>query len=97
MTPLPVVISIGGSVVVPNDYDVGYLRRFVRFVRIVARSRRVVVVVGGGSIARRAVASAVRLGLRNIAAQHWIPTEQPIAMREAIEAWCDAIEARYAS
>lgn len=29
-----------------------------------------------------------------IAAQHWIPTEQPQAMREAIEAWCATIEAR---
>lgn len=26
-------------------------------------------------------------------AQHWIPTEQPQAMREAIEAWCDALAA----
>jgi pimeloyl-ACP methyl ester carboxylesterase len=27
-----------------------------------------------------------------IAAQHWIPTEQPQAMRAAIEAWCDALQ-----
>ena len=32
-----------------------------------------------------------------IAAQHWIPTEQPQAMREAIEGWCDALEARGAA
>lgn len=29
-----------------------------------------------------------------IPAQHWIPTEQPQAMREAIEAWCDDLAAR---
>lgn len=29
--------------------------------------------------------------IERIAAQHWIPTEQPRAMREAIEAWCDAL------
>ncbi len=28
-----------------------------------------------------------------IEAQHWIPTEQPLAMRTAIEAWCDGLAA----
>lgn len=32
-----------------------------------------------------------------IAAQHWIPTEQPEAMREAIEDWCDALAPRHAA
>lgn len=31
--------------------------------------------------------------IERIAAQHWIPTEQPRAMREAIEDWCDELEA----
>jgi pimeloyl-ACP methyl ester carboxylesterase len=30
--------------------------------------------------------------IERIAAQHWIPTEQPQAMREAIERWCDGLQ-----
>lgn len=29
--------------------------------------------------------------IERLAAQHWIPTEQPVAMREAIETWCDEL------
>jgi len=31
--------------------------------------------------------------IARIPAQHWIPTEQPQAMREAVEAWCDELAA----
>jgi len=35
-----------------------------------------------------------RLTLERIAALHWIPTEQPQQMREAIERWCDGLRER---
>ena len=32
-----------------------------------------------------------RLTLERIEALHWIPTEQPLRMREAIERWCERL------
>lgn len=48
------VISLGGSIIVPNgELDTTYLKRFDRFIRArVARGERVVVVTGGGGVAR---------------------------------------------
>lgn len=39
-------------------------------------------------LAQRTLAALPRLTLKRIEALHWIPTEQPQAMREAIEQWC---------
>lgn len=33
-----------------------------------------------------------RCEIERLAAQHWIPTEQPEAMRRLIESWCEALE-----
>jgi hypothetical protein len=35
-----------------------------------------------------------RVTLERIAALHWIPTEQPQQMREAIERWCEGLRER---
>ena len=40
------------------------------------------------AIVERHIAALPRLSLRRIEALHWIPTEQPKQMREAIEQWC---------
>lgn len=42
----------------------------------------------------RLLAPLPRGRIARIPAQHWIPTEQPQAMREMIEAWCDDLAAR---
>lgn len=39
------------------------------------------------AITRRGLARVADLSVQDIAAEHWIPTEQPTAMREAIEAF----------
>lgn len=62
----PIVISLGGSMVVPKTgIDVRYLSAFRRLVlREVAKGSRFILVVGGGSTARayqQAASSAVRL------------------------------------
>jgi pimeloyl-ACP methyl ester carboxylesterase len=41
----------------------------------------------------RLIAARSSCRIVRIAAQHWIPTEQPEAMRAAIEDWCDALGA----
>jgi pimeloyl-ACP methyl ester carboxylesterase len=41
----------------------------------------------------RLIAPLPNCRIVRIAAQHWIPTEQPEAMRAAIEDWCDALAA----
>jgi len=35
------------------------------------------------------------LTLERIAALHWIPTEQPQQMREAIERWCERLRGHF--
>lgn len=49
-----VVISLGGSIVVPNGgINVGFLKRFNKFIRKqIKNNRRFLIVVGGGKIAR---------------------------------------------
>ena len=41
---------------------------------------------------QQAMAAIPRLTLRRVDALHWIPTERPQAMREAIEQWCENLE-----
>lgn len=44
------------------------------------------------SLVQRAMAEIPRLTLKRIDALHWVPTEQPDAMRESIEQWCENLE-----
>lgn len=39
----------------------------------------------------RALAGLPRVRIVKVDARHWIPTEQPLAMRGAIEAWCEEL------
>lgn len=49
-----VVISLGGSIVVPNDIDSAFVRGFRELLaQFVARGGAAIIVVGGGSVARR--------------------------------------------
>lgn len=68
----PLVISLGGSVIVPGDVNVRFLRVFVRFLRRLARRRQVIVITGGGSTARRYIARARDAGARLDRDLHWI-------------------------
>jgi len=71
MNKRPVVISLGGSIMVPPDgIDVAYLRKFRELVlHEVRRGVRVIVVVGGGSTARayqRAANAVVHLDAEDL-------------------------------
>jgi len=52
---------------------------------------------GDPEMTARLLAALPDCRIERIAAEHWIPTERPEAMRAAIEAWCDALAARGAA
>lgn len=69
--PAPIVISIGGSIVVPKTgIDVPYLERFRALIqREIKRGQRFIIVVGGGHTAReyqRAASAIVRLASEDV-------------------------------
>lgn len=68
----PVILSLGGSVLAPDGVDRTYLRRFVAFVRTLARTRRIVIVVGGGQTSRQAIDAARARGRVRRADLDWI-------------------------
>jgi len=67
----PLVISLGGSVLVKEELDVGFLREFQRLILRQARKRKVFICVGGGSTARRYQKALERFG-SGAEARDWI-------------------------
>lgn len=68
----PIILSLGGSLVVPDAIDEKYLRRIAAFIKQQSRARRFIVVVGGGRTARIYAQAARRLGVRGHADLDWI-------------------------
>lgn len=48
-----IVLSLGGSLVVPGEIDVKFLRRFIALIKKESRHRRFIIVVGGGKTCRK--------------------------------------------
>ncbi|MCL5435795.1 MAG: UMP kinase [Patescibacteria group bacterium] len=48
-----VVLSLGGSIVVPDTIDTAFLKRFVFFIKRNVRQSRFIIVVGGGKTCRQ--------------------------------------------
>ena len=58
-----VVLSLGGSLIIPDDVDVGFLKKFRRFILQNTRGHKFIIVCGGGSIARKYIAALKTEGL----------------------------------
>ncbi|MFZ6035886.1 MAG: UMP kinase [Patescibacteria group bacterium] len=68
-----VVLSLGGSLVVPARIDSGYLKKFRRMViGLVSRGYRFIIVTGGGDTARQYQRGARAAGVRLEADLDWI-------------------------
>jgi uridylate kinase len=61
------VISLGGSVIVPDEVAVDYLKEFKRMIEgFVSKGYRFVILCGGGSIARKYQTAAKALGVNDV-------------------------------
>ncbi len=59
MSKTPIVISLGGSLVVPDELNVRFLKKFRTLIlQLVKRGQRFILIVGGGKVARRYQAAA---------------------------------------
>ena len=47
-----IVLSIGGSVVIPEDIDVAFLKRLKNFVKKYSKKYKFIIVIGGGKVCR---------------------------------------------
>lgn len=56
------VISLGGSLIVPEDVDLVFLKRFAAFAKKVSKEYKVIIVTGGGRTARKYIAKAREAG-----------------------------------
>lgn len=52
-----VVFSLGGSIIIPGEVDVNYLKKFVLLVKRLSKKEKIVVVTGGGITARKYINS----------------------------------------
>ena len=50
--PKPIIISLGGSLIVPDEVDIAYLKRFKRLILSLTNTHRFIIVTGGGAVAR---------------------------------------------
>ncbi len=62
----PVVVSVGGSILLTGDDDVGFLRRLAELLGRLGRTVPLVVTTGGGRTAREYIALGRALGLTDV-------------------------------
>ena len=74
-----VVISLGGSVVVPKQINVEFLKAFSRAILDKRKATRFIIVVGGGSIARDYIDAAKSIGTTpRLASLDWLGIEATV-------------------
>lgn len=58
-----VVLSLGGSLIIPDNIDTNYLRNFKKIIKKNSEKYKFIVICGGGSIARKYISSLKELGI----------------------------------
>ena len=58
-----IVISIGGSVIISEDADVSFFKRFVNLLNKLSSKYKIFIVIGGGKTARKYIKLGRELGL----------------------------------
>ena len=58
-----IVISLGGSLIIPNDINVKYLKDFKKIILKNKDKYKFIVVCGGGSIARKYISALREIGM----------------------------------
>ena len=66
-----IIISLGGSLVAPNDIDIGFLKNFKHSLKKYIGSRRFFILVGGGKICRNYQKALLEFGAKS-ADRDWI-------------------------
>lgn len=67
-----VVISLGGSVIVPDELDINFLKRFKELIFKYKRKYRFAIITGGGKICRKYQAAAKKISKLNADDIDWI-------------------------
>ena len=57
-----IVLSLGGSLIIPDKVDVAFLKKFKKFILQNTKNYKFIVVCGGGSIARKYIAALAEEG-----------------------------------
>lgn len=58
-----IVISLGGSLIIPDDVDINFLRKFKKIISKNTKKYKFIIVCGGGSIARKYINALREAGL----------------------------------
>lgn len=61
----PIVISLGGSLVCPDQPDAAFLKGFLTFARKTSQGRKLIIIVGGGKVCRRYLEAARKFTKEN--------------------------------
>ena len=61
-----IIISLGGSLVAPNEIDIGFLKNFRHSLQKYLGTRRFFILVGGGKICRNYQKALLEFGAKNI-------------------------------
>jgi len=54
-----IVMSLGGSIIIPNNVDYKFLFNFEKFIKRLAQKEKIVIVTGGGNTARKYIKISV--------------------------------------
>ncbi len=67
-----IVISLGGSLIVPDEIDIAFLKKFKSLIEKQLKKINFIIVTGGGKTCRKYIEAAKNLGVKNQEQLDWI-------------------------